>query len=976
MKAECGKWKVVMLICFSMAFHLFFFAFQPLHAQTIPHVDMVNGDTVYVTNCHHKRGNVFDDGGGAGNYTPGFDGWAVVDFTDRAAAVSAVYKLHENPNNYIDIWNGSTLVLNHGHGESIFNDSVYSGTMTIHIHTDPSDTVTDQGLNLLWTADSLSSYCHGVHVLNVHNISNHSAIVSWNTGADSVWLDYGNGIRLVQGSSYTVLNGLDSATDYSVSLAAWRDRDMECCRLYADFTTTLTAPPYCIDVTDLESPFVSCAYGQADSPLDTIAVVPGRHTIMTDPNMTDTNTCGLLHVVPPGHSCSLRLGNAYKGAQGEGIICQMTVDTNVYDILLLKYAAVLQDPDHTPQSQPRFSFELYDDNMNALDPMCGAADFVAGPGLGWNQCGINLWKDWTTTGFNLAPYHGRTLNVVFTTRDCLGGAHFGYAYLVTDCFRKGVSTPQCGVEPPHSLTAPPGFRYEWYTSNDTTQIVGTNQTVAVNQPGATYYCRMSYLENDECKVLISVYAGSRYPLADFDYTVVTTDCVHFNVAFENHSSVSPDGVTPSAIGELCESAWWDFGNGQTSTEINPIAYYDTSGTYNVTLVSSISGDECRDTLVVPITLPTYHVYEEHFNACDSMTWWRTGETFYDDTVGAIDLHPAPDGCDTLYYLHLNINNTPINDVERDTSCWSRPYSWHGKVLDEVLDTLAVFRLVDTLYNIHGCDSLVAIDVVRLPKYNIVFDADADCYIKQYQLVGLSDAPYHSWSSSPIDPALVGHTTDTMLILNPTTTTTYTYHAYPLEGQCPSEKSINLEPVEFPTALLKLKPEYMTLDNMNFEAIDMGERNQQRSWQVTEYLDGQPYFLYNPPPDYRIWCNLTNVVDSVEVVLAVGNGYCNDTTSGTIPLVKSSVFAPNIFTPSRTDNNLFQIIAVGVSDVELDIYNRSGLIMFHTNDLSVPWDGTKDGRPCEQGAYTWRLRYWADDNRVHKKETIGTVVLIR
>lgn len=969
-----------LLLCVSLAFTFLLPPFTlKATAQSIVPDFMVNGDTVFFANCHRRQGQlVFNDPStDSSNYRSGFDGWAVLDYTDRIGWIVASYHLNTNPNTYIDVWDGTTLIENHRSGSGVFNDTIYSGTLRIHVHTASYEGSTPQQLNVMWYADSLSGNCHGLHSLNIHNIGNHSAIVSWNSGVDSVWLDYGNGVHLVQGTSYTVISGLDSATTYSVTACAWRDHDMECCILTDTFTTTLVAPPTCIDVTDLESPFISCTFGNADTPLDSIGLIPGRHTIMTSTTATDPNTDNMVHVVPPGYSSSLRLGNDDVDAEGEGIICQMTVDTNVYDILLLKYAAVLQQPNHMPESQPRFTFRLYDDQMHALDPSCGAADFIASADMDWNSHGIVMWKDWTTVGLNLAPYHGRTINVVFTTRDCIGGEHYGYAYLVTDCFRKGVSPPQCGEYPPSSLTAPPGFLYEWYTSNNPDSVVSTEQTVIVNEPGATYTCQMSYIENPDCKVKMSVFAGARFPLADFDYTIVTSDCVHFNVVFENHSTVSPDGVSPSPVGERCESAWWDFGNGQTSTELSPTATYDTSGTYTVTLISSISGGECQDTMIATITLPTYHIYEEHYTVCDSMTWYQNNTTYYEDTVGPTVIYPAPYGCDTAYILHLNVNYSPLAQVRLDTSCWSTPYSWRDHVIDEVFDTLTVIRLTDTLTNIHGCDSVVGIDVLCVPKYNITFDADADCHIKQYRLVGLSDAPWHVWSSLPIDPALDGHTTDSMLILSPNSITTYTYQAaFTSSGFCPTTKSISLEPVEFPTAQLHLKPEYMTLDAMEYEAIDLGRRDQHRTWIMTEYLDGSPYNTFRPLPEPRVHSTLSGVVDSVLVELDVSNGYCHDTARGAIPLIKTNIFAPNIFTPDKPTNNLFMIIATGVSDVELDIYNREGLLMFHTNDLSIPWDGTHNGRPCVQGAYAWRLRYLADDNRVHHQETIGTVLLIR
>ena len=941
--------------------------------------NMVNGDTVYVTNCRHNRGNIYDDGGSDSDYSQGFEGWAVIDLADRVAMVAANYWLADDPDTYIDIMDGTRVVVDHATGSGTINDSILSGTMTIHMHCNPNISATAQGLNFVWIADSLSSRCHhGLRNVQVSNVSNQTALVTWSASTDSIWLDYGNGVHLARGN-YSFLSGLEPLSDYTVTVNTWIDRNMECCKLKANFTTTLEAPPTCIDATNLESHFVTCTYGSAENPSENVGAVPGRHTVITNSDTTDGNTGNQLRMVPPGCTASLRLGNAAVDAQGESIIYQMLVDTNEYDILVLRYASVLQVPDHLPESMPRFSFSLYDDNMQPLDPQCSAANFVASPDMGWNLAGsLNMWKDWTTVGVNIAPYHGRTINVGFTTRDCLGGAHFGYAYIVIDCYRKGLSAPQCGEEPPGSLTAPPGFLYEWYTSNYTSRIVSTERTVQVEEPGATYHCRMSYVENNDCKMHISVYAGSRYPLADFDYTIVTSDCEHFNVVMDNHSTVSPDGVNPSPVGERCESAWWDFGNGQTSTEFCPTAQYDSSGTYTVTLISSISNGDCQDTVIKQITLPTFHTYEEHYTCCDSMTWWHDGKRYYDDTIGAMVIHPAADGCDTAYVLHLTVNKSKSTLLRTDTSCWDTPYTWRGNTIDEQLDTLALFRLTDTLVSQMGCDSLVSVEVVRVPQYSIELNADADCHIKQYRVESFSNAPHHRWSSSPLDPALDGHTTDSVLALSPSTVTTYTYTAaFTPDGFCPTSKNITLIPVEFPTAHLHISPEYLTLDNMEYEATDADKLNKYRNWTVAEYRDGIPLVIYHPHDRRTIHERIINgILDSLVVTLEVSNGFCHDTDKASIPMIRTSFYSPNIFTPDKPTNNLFQIVANGITNAELRIYNREGLLVFQTDDLTQPWDGTRDGRPCPQGAYVWHLYYIADDFPLRPQEATGTVTLIR
>jgi hypothetical protein len=46
--------------------------------------------------------------------------------------------------------------------------------------------------------------------------------------------------------------------------------------------------------------------------------------------------------------------------------------------------------------------------------------------------------------------------------------------------------------------------------------------------------------------------------------------------------------------------FWDFDNGQTSTQPNPQAVYTVPGVYNVQLISRSTASVCSDTLVLPL----------------------------------------------------------------------------------------------------------------------------------------------------------------------------------------------------------------------------------------------------------------------------------------------------------------------------------------------------------------------------------------
>ena len=946
---------------------------------------LINGDTIYINNCRFSNGEIYIDTSFSSSTTTTYDAWAMLDLSNVTNIFIYNYNIMGGgANDYVEvrqISGGDTLLI-YTHTSTSGFDTAFGGVWLIHYHfVNNGISLPNVRASFRWAGASTAPTCRkSLRSVNVTNVGGNTAVLNWVSNSDSIYVDYGCGSRLVTGVSSYLIMGLDTMTHYHVRVNTWVDVGHECCFFDRDFTTNTAIPPICIDATDLDSPYTSCLIGSAEHPTDSVARVNGRHTIMTDTTAHDNMISGL-RTIPPGGTSSLRLGNSAGGAQGEAVIYQMLVDTLQYNILMLKYAAVLQVPDHQPAAMPKFTFAILDENMHRLDPQCGAANFVASEDLDWNftgqGSGSTAWKDWTTVGIDLTPYHGQFINIRFTTHDCLGGEHCGYAYITTECFRKGITAPHCGYNAVSTLIAPPGFNYYWYTDNSP-DTVSTTPQVDIVESDTYYHCRLSYIEDPSCWFEMRVWAGRRFPLADFDYEIYTTDCREFNVVFANHSTVSNDGVNPVGTGEPCEEAWWDFGNGRTSTVYCPTAHYDTTGTYNVTLISSIGQGECQDTVTVPITMPTFLRYEEYHRACDSLTWWRDSNTYYHDTIGALDIHPGPMGCDTAYELHLIVDHSAFTSLGLDTACWRTPYSWGGYTFSDTNTTLQSYYLGDTLMTVAGCDSVVGVEVLRYPKVPIEVSATADCHAKQYRIVGVAgNAPFLRWSSMPPDPALEGHYTDSVIYVSPTDITTYWYTAdFAVAELCPSSASITLAPAGFPTAALKLSPEYLTLDNMEYDAYDTGPVDQERSWLVHEYRDGALTAVSIPPPERQIHRQTASVVDSVQVTLAVSNGFCVDTARQSIPMLRSGIWAPNVFTPYLESNNRFQLVTFGLHATELNIYNREGLLMFHATDLEQTWDGTHNGRPCPQGAYTWRLDYIADDFPDKAQKAVGTVLILR
>lgn len=117
-----------------------------------------------------------------------------------------------------------------------------------------------------------------------------------------------------------------------------------------------------------------------------------------------------------------------------------------------------------------------------------------------------------------------------------------------------------------------------------------------------------------------------------------------------------------------------------------------------------------------------------------------------------------------------------------------------------------------------------------------------------------------------------------------------------------------------------------------------------------------------------------------VTLIVTSQYgCTDTI--TVDAIVEDVimfYVPNTFTPDGDEfNQSWKFILKGgdAYGFNLKVYNRWGEMVWETNDPTVGWDGTYNGKPVQQGMYTWRasIKHKNDDG---KDEYKGTVNVLR
>ena len=92
------------------------------------------------------------------------------------------------------------------------------------------------------------------------------------------------------------------------------------------------------------------------------------------------------------------------------------------------------------------------------------------------------------------------------------------------------------------------------------------------------------------------------------------------------------------------------------------------------------------------------------------------------------------------------------------------------------------------------------------------------------------------------------------------------------------------------------------------------------------------------------------------------------------IVRSQLFVPNAFTPLSDKNNLFKPAQADVSDYRMNIYNRQGVLLFDSEDITHGWDGRSKGEVCPSGTYVYVISFRDTEGKPHTQK--GTLMLLK
>lgn len=155
------------------------------------------------------------------------------------------------------------------------------------------------------------------------------------------------------------------------------------------------------------------------------------------------------------------------------------------------------------------------------------------------------------------------------------------------------------------------------------------------------------------------------------------------------------------------------------------------------------------------------------------------------------------------------------------------------------------------------------------------------------------------------------------------------------------------------------------EDPHYVVIDAGNEGSQHQWSTgesTQVILAGAYGWY--------YVSITNQFDCSRTDSTVVTQFC-----------PPSIFVPNTFTPNGDGtNDVWQVVGNRITDLDLNVFDRWGGVIFHTTDPSIGWDGTINGQPAPNDVYVWRMTYRfvekSDGSEGFEQTQLGHVTIMR
>jgi len=404
--------------------------------------------------------------------------------------------------------------------------------------------------------------------------------------------------------------------------------------------------------------------------------------------------------------------------------------------------------------------------------------------------------------------------------------------------------------------------------------------------------------------------------------------------------------------------------------------YTTTGNYNDTLLGG-AANGCDSIVTTNLTVNPTATSNTNATICQGNSIFlggafQTTAGNYNDTI----VGGGANGCDSIITTTLTINPSASSN-QNPIICQGQPFTLPSGI---IVTTTGVF--IDTLQNAaaNGCDSIVTTNLTVNPAVSFVQNFN-ECQGFSVT-VGTNN---YTTTGNFIDTLTATSGCDSIVTTNLTITTPIvTNQAF---NECQGF-SVTVGTNTYTTS--GIYTDVMNGCDTVITDLTINPPPTLTLIKVDDNCGGNTGSITalvtttNPPVTYN-WNTGDN--DSVISNLPVGtynltindaSGCVNSDTINVLDLEIECdffIFIPNVFTPNGDgQNDEFLIHLKGLKIINLEIYNRWGLKLFETSDISQGWDGrTNSGSEVSDGTYFYILNYKNNDKTQVEN---GTLTLLR
>ena len=438
---------------------------------------------------------------------------------------------------------------------------------------------------------------------------------------------------------------------------------------------------------------------------------------------------------------------------------------------------------------------------------------------------------------------------------------------------------------------------------------------------------------------------------DLELSGVTAD---LELDLDDASGCSPFTVDFSNASINADAYEWDFGDGNSSIDENPVHTYTESGQFTVRLIAS-NLETCNqaDTAYAQI-----EVFSPDVSFVRTPRFLCIGqEAQFTDTSN----NPGDPAVEWAW----EFGDGATSDEQNPTHSY---------------ENVGVYTVSLTVTTDEGCEDTYTIeDAMEVIRLESDFTADREvCIDNAVVFRDATEIPDElEWGAIISWEWTFGDGT--------TSTEEAPTHTYANTGFYTISLSVE---TENGCSLEMTKTDYVEIYDVraDFEASQYELTNfSEPRVEFYNYSEGAESYLWTVDGDITYDTEEMSHFFSLEpgvhkVLLQVSRGDCEDFIEKTIEVINlRSVFLPTVFTPNGDGVNEFFIpngeALENCTSYEFKIYDRWGKEMFLTTDKTRGWDGiNKDGVLAEQGVYVWRLRFVTRHNEINNLS--GTVTLLK